>query len=196
MSWTDNGFVGWKPTLVWYSRLLLDATNRPDSCHKSGQIRPKFWPEPDLAGFAKNGQMPDLPEPEPKSGTSLLRRSSLKWLILCWVECKSLFNLSQWIMGHETGFCRFWDIHSVLWCCWLGGRKGIQFVKNLSGGMLALLCVWDKVDICIWPSWCQCHSLSLAPVNPDWYVYLPVLPFWCRFTWVIPDKIQRALKWL
>jgi len=56
--------------LVRYSRLLLDATNRLDSCHKSGQIWPKFWPDPDLAGFAKNGQMPD--PPEPKSGTSLV----------------------------------------------------------------------------------------------------------------------------
>jgi len=23
-----------------------------------------------------------------------------------------------------------------------------------------------------WQSWCHCHSLSLAPVNPDWF-YLP-----------------------
>jgi len=27
--------------------------------------------------------------------------------------------------------------------------------------------VWGEVQICIWPSWCHCHSLSLAPVNPD-----------------------------
>ena len=32
---------------------------------------------------------------------------------------------------------------------------------------------------CIWPSWCQCHSLSLAPVNPDWF-YLP------GFTCLVP----------
>jgi len=37
------------------------------------QIRSKFWPEPDLAGFPKKGRMPDLPEPEPKSGTSLAK---------------------------------------------------------------------------------------------------------------------------
>ena len=35
--------------------------------------------------------------------------------------------------------------------------------QKLSGGMLASLCVWVKVQICIWPSWCNCHSLSLAP---------------------------------
>ena len=29
--------------------------------------------------------------------------------------------------------------------------------------------VWVKVQTCIWPSRCHCHSLSLAPVNPDWF---------------------------
>jgi len=29
--------------------------------------------------------------------------------------------------------------------------------------------VWDEVQVCIWPSRCHCHSLSLAPVNPDWF---------------------------
>ena len=48
----------------------------------------------------------------------------------------------------------------------LGGRKGIWPVK-LSGGMLEWLFVWREVQICIWPSICHCHSLSLAPVNPD-----------------------------
>jgi len=56
---------------------------------------------------------------------------------------------------------------SVLWRCWLGGRKGIRRVKKLSCGMFACLCVWVKVQICIWPSWCHCHSLSVAPVNLD-----------------------------
>jgi len=63
---------------------------------------------------------------------------------------------------------------SVLWRCLLGSRKGIRSVKKLSGGMLAWLYVWGEVQICIWPSWCHCHSLSLAPVNPDWYIYLPI----------------------
>jgi len=35
---------------------------------KCGQ---QFGWEMDLAGFAKNGQMPDLPQPGPKAGTSL-----------------------------------------------------------------------------------------------------------------------------
>jgi len=52
-------------------------------------------------------------------------------------------------------------IISVLWRCWLGGRKGIQPVKKLSGGVLAWFSVWSKVQSCIWPSWCHCHSLCL-----------------------------------
>jgi len=54
----------------------------------------------------------------------------------------------------------------------IGWQEAHPACKKLSGGMLAWLCVWVKLQICIWPSWCHCHSLSLAPVNPDWF-YLP-----------------------
>ena len=72
---------------------------------------------------------------------------------------------------------------SVLWRCWLGGRKGIRPVKKLSGWMLMQLSVWSKVQTCIWPSWCHCHSLSLASVKSRL-----VQPFWCRLTWVVLEK--------
>ena len=42
---------------------------------------------------------------------------------------------------------------------------------------------WVVVQTCIWPSWCHCHSLSLASVKSTL-----VLPFWYRLTWVVPDK--------
>ena len=35
----------------------------------------------------------------------------------------------------------------------------------------------------MWPSWCHCHSLSLASVKSRL-----VLPFWYRPTWVVPEK--------
>ena len=72
---------------------------------------------------------------------------------------------------------------SVLWRCWLGSRKGIQPVKQLSGGLLAWLSVWSEVQTYIQPSWCHCHSLSLASVKSGL-----VLPFWYRLTWVVPEK--------
>ena len=72
---------------------------------------------------------------------------------------------------------------SVLWRCWLGGRKGIQSVKILSGGVLAWLSIWNEVQTCIWPSWCHCHSLSLASVKSTL-----VLFFWYWLTRVVADK--------
>ena len=72
---------------------------------------------------------------------------------------------------------------SVLWRCWLGSRKGIRPVKKLSGGVLAWLSVWSEVQTCMWPSWCHCHSLSLASVKSRL-----VLPFWYRPTWAVPEK--------
>ena len=49
--------------------------------------------------------------------------------------------------------------------------------------MLAWLSAWSEVQTCIWPSWCHCHSLSLAPVKSRL-----VLHFWYRLTRVVPEK--------
>jgi len=40
---------------------------------------------------------------------------------------------------------------SVLWCCWLGGMKGIQLVKNWVVGSWRG-CVWVKVQIAYGPA--------------------------------------------
>ena len=92
-----------------------------------------------------------------------------------------LFNLFEniigvWFLNH--GVVMGWAfLPSVLWRCWLGGRKGIKnWIVGCWHGYLS-------VANC---SWCQCHSLSLAPVNPDW--------FWYQLTQVVPDKVQRAVN--
>jgi len=71
----------------------------------------------------------------------------------------------------------------VLWRCWLGGRKGIRPVKKLSGGALAWLSIWSEMQTCIWLSWCQCHSLSLASLKSTL-----VLPFSYRLTQAVLGK--------
>ena len=53
----------------------------------------------------------------------------------------------------------------------------------MSGGVLAWLSVWSEVQTGIWPSWCHCHSLSLASVKSRL-----VLPLWYRPTWVVLEK--------
>ena len=65
----------------------------------------------------------------------------------------------------------------------VGRQEGHLPCKKLSGGVLAWLSVWSEVRTCIWPSWCHCHSLSLASVKSRL-----VLPFWYRLTRVVLDK--------
>ena len=65
----------------------------------------------------------------------------------------------------------------------IGWQEGHPACKKLSGGVLTWLSVWIEVQTCIWPSWCHCHSLSLASVKSRL-----VLPFWYRLTRAILDK--------
>ena len=65
----------------------------------------------------------------------------------------------------------------------VGQQEGHPACKKLSSGVLAWLSVWSEVQTCVWPSWCHCHSLSLASVESRL-----VLPLWYRLTWVVPDK--------
>ena len=65
----------------------------------------------------------------------------------------------------------------------VGRQEGHPACKKLSSGVLAWLSVWSEMQTCIWPSWCHCHSLSLASVK-----FRLVLPFWYRLTWVVPEK--------
>ena len=74
--------------------------------------------------------------------------------------------------------CFVGAVPSLLWCCWLGGRKGIQPVK-MSGVVLAWLSVWIEVQTCIWSSWYHC----LASVKSRL-----VLSFWYQLTRIVPDN--------
>ena len=65
----------------------------------------------------------------------------------------------------------------------VGWQEGHPACKKLSGGVLVWLSVWSKVQTCMWPSWCHCHSLSLASAKSRL-----VLPFWYWLTWVVPEK--------
>ena len=65
----------------------------------------------------------------------------------------------------------------------VGRQEGHPACKKLSGGVLAWLSVWSKVQTCIWPSEFHYHSLSLASVKSRM-----VLPFCYRPTRVVLDK--------
>ena len=87
-------------------------------------------------------------------------------------------------------------------CCqlaeqvWFGSCRWLQCLWLLNSTVARLFAVvflglclgapWDGLGLaifCIWPSWCHCHSLSLASVK-SWLV----LPFWYWLTRVVLDK--------
>ena len=81
---------------------------------------------------------------------------------------------------------QLWNMPSVIWRCWLDGRKGIWPVKKLSDVVLIWLSVWSEVPICF-PIWCHYHSQSLASVKGQ-----------IGFTFLVPAHPgslgQRAVK--
>ena len=77
--------------------------------------------------------------------------------ILCNTE--KYKQLVGWQEGHPVCKTEWWDVGVV---------------------------IWGEVQICIWPSRCHCHSLSLAPVNPDWF-YLSALTF------LVPAQKSRKM---
>ena len=84
----------------------------------------------------------------------------------------------------------FSHLPSVLWCCWLGGRKGIRPIIKLSGGVLAWLSVWSEVQVltCIIMS-----QLMPMPLNVSCFSKIQI-----GFTFLVPAHLgspgKRAVK--
>ena len=85
--------------------------------------------------------------------------------------------------GHFLHYCIVYGNAFSALTLLVGRQEGHQACKKLSCGVLVWLSVWSKVQTCIWPSWCHCHSLSLASVKSSL-----VLPFWYWLTWAVPEK--------
>ena len=78
----------------------------------------------------------------------------------------------------------FWSLWSFSALTLLVGRQeGHPACKKLSSGVLAWLSVWSEVQVCIWPSCCHCHPLSLASVKSRL-----IVSFWYWLIRVVPDK--------
>jgi len=77
----------------------------------------------------------------------------------------------------------FWAFRpSVLWHCWLGGRKGIRPVKNWVVGCWHDYLSGATCRFAFWPSWCHYYSVSCSSKIQIG------LPFWYRITRVVPEK--------
>ena len=72
---------------------------------------------------------------------------------------------------------------SVLWRCWLGVRKGIRPIK------IWLMRCWR--GYLLEPSVVSLHMVQLMTLLAHHVCFSKIkngLSFWCRLTWVVPDK--------
>ena len=94
----------------------------------------------------------------------------------CWQCCRYVqTHVGKWShpcasVTKQYIFTKYSDMNDIIWAfsaltLLVGRQEGHPACKKLSGGVLAWLSVWSKVQTCIWPSWCYCHSLSLASVK-------------------------------
>jgi len=112
-----------------------------------------------------------------------------RWNDACVLCCSSLISPCGEVLA--AGSCFWPSIHTCgppstlhqRWSEWyvhysdlssaltllVGRQEGHPACKKLSGGVLAWLSVWSEAQTCIWPSWCNCHSLSLASVKSRFY---------------------------
>ena len=104
-------------------------------------------------------------------------------LLICFCPCFPVCLL-LYATHYIVIIDRFWANYVISALTLLVGRQeGHPACKKLSGGVLVWLSVWSEEQTCLWPSWCHCHSVSLASVKSRL-----VLPFWYRLTRVVPDK--------
>jgi len=83
---------------------------------------------------------------------------------------------------HQTLFINFLRLWFIAFSFNLHAWQFFS-TTSVQVGVLAWLSVWSEVQTCIWPSWCHCHSLSLASVKSRL-----VLLLLYRLTRVVPDK--------
>jgi len=60
---------------------------------------------------------------------------------------------------HQTSFINFLHLWFIAFSFNLHAWQFFS-TTSVQVGVLAWLSVWSEVQTCIWPSWCQCHSLS------------------------------------
>jgi len=90
----------------------------------------------------------------------------------------------------QTGYC--YILPSVLWRCWLGGRKGIRPVKKWVMGCWRGCLGWGA-DLHIAQQMPLPLTISCSTKSRLVLTFL-VLPFWYLLTQVVPDKFQKSRK--
>jgi len=117
-------------------------------------------------------------------------------------EVEFTISSNFWLNSDRNYTAPFFDTISYWWPSLAIKRSLLHIILN--GGVLAWFSLWSEVHTCIWPSWCHCHSLSLAcncltalcSGLPGWAGTRKVKPIWIflsgsGISWAIRKSAPR-----
>jgi len=91
----------------------------------------------------------------------------ISWLVFYHINCYQWPISCRWLLMEWAAL--YWLLIAFSALTLLVGRQeGHPACKKTEWWDVGVV-VWDEVQTCIYPSRCHGHSLSLAPVNPDWF---------------------------
>ena len=95
-------------------------------------------------------------------GQLLMQVDRIRHIVFCFLSvylyCMLWIFVSHCLLWLMCWLINWLMVPSVLWCCWLTDRKGIQLVKGWRRGTFT--CVWWQVTLCD-PMW------QVTPRSPD-----------------------------
>ena len=94
-------------------------------------------------------------------------------------QWKKVFFKHWWIFDKVTSK----NVPSVLWCCWLGGRKGIRPVKTEWRGAGLVICLERDADL---------HTAQLMPLPLTVSCFSKIQ---IRFAFLVPAHPGSPGKW-
>ena len=94
-----------------------------------------------------------------------------------WVDWTEILLLSIFWRFYRNAFSPL-----TLLVGWQEGHPAYKKLVRYWRGYLSRARYWVHI-VCIWPSWCHCHSLSLGLIKSRL-----VIPFWYQLTRVVLEK--------
>ena len=163
-----------------------------DICKSARHSRQITTPAPHHSAFLQAG----CPSCRPTNSVKALKAEeagavkSVKWLLfpVCTpaiyytltqsqtLQCNSFLQKfwNSFIIGYSplrfTNYCKYTvNIPSVVWRCWLGGRKGIRPVKNWVVGCWRGYLSGARCRLAYGPTDATATHCLLLQSNPDWF---------------------------
>ena len=124
-----------------------------------------------------------------RTGAKTVRDQMSCWIAVCWAAVWRRSTVATWWHQMADHYKRelfyvkvlfYVSVPSVLWCCWLAGRKGIQPVKNWVVGCWGGYLSGARCRLAYGPADSTATHCLLLQWNPDWFYTFLVPAYWTK----------------